>query len=43
MRVSIECTHRQLQLLKLQMDARTILVLIVIGLIWAILSSLKIV
>jgi hypothetical protein len=42
LRVSIECSHRQLQLFKIQLDARTVLVLAIIWMIWGILRILRI-
>jgi hypothetical protein len=42
LRVSIECSHRQLQLFKIQLDARTVLVLAIIWMIWGILRILKV-
>ena len=42
MRVSIECSHKQLQLFRISLDARTILVLLIIWMIWGILRILKI-
>jgi hypothetical protein len=39
LRVSIECCHKQLQLFKIQLDARTVLVLVII---WGLFKILKI-
>jgi len=43
LRVSIECCHKQLQLFKIQLDARTVLVLVIIWMIWGILRMLRII
>ena len=42
LRVSIECSHRRIQLFKIHLDARTVLVLAIIWMIWGILRMLKI-
>lgn len=42
MQVSVECTHKTLRLFKIQLDVRTIMVLLIIWFIWGILSFLKI-
>ncbi len=41
LRVSIECSHKQLQLFRISLDARTVLVLLIIWMIWGILRILK--
>jgi hypothetical protein len=43
LRVSIECSHRRLQLFKIHLDARTVLVLAIIWMIWGILRMLRII
>ena len=42
MQVSVECTHKQLRLFRLVMDARTVLVLLIILMIWQIMKILHI-
>jgi hypothetical protein len=42
MQVSLECTHKQLRLFRLVMDARTVVVLLIILMIWQILRMLRI-
>jgi hypothetical protein len=42
MQVSVECTHKQLRLFRLVMDARTVLVLFIILMIWQIMKILRI-
>ncbi|WP_256441772.1 hypothetical protein [Polynucleobacter sp. Adler-ghost] len=42
MQVSLECTHKQLRLFRLVMDARTIVVLLIILMIWQIMKILHI-
>ncbi|WP_257719922.1 hypothetical protein [Polynucleobacter duraquae] len=42
MQVSVECTHKQLRLFRLVMDARTVVVLLIILMIWQILRMLHI-
>ena len=43
MQVSLECTHKQLRLLRLVMDARTVVALLIIFMIWHILRMLRII
>lgn len=43
MQVSLECTHKQLRLFGLVMDARTVVVLLIILMIWQILRMLRII
>ncbi|WP_256442856.1 hypothetical protein [Polynucleobacter sp. AP-Ainpum-60-G11] len=43
MQVSFECTHKQLRLFRLVMDARTVAVLLIIFMIWQILRMLRII
>jgi hypothetical protein len=43
MQVSVECTHKQLRLFRLVMDARTVLVLLIILMIWQIMKILHII
>ncbi|WP_256442643.1 hypothetical protein [Polynucleobacter sp. AP-Elch-400A-B2] len=42
MQVSVECTHKQLRLFRLVMDARTVVVLLIILMIWQIMKILHI-
>ncbi|WP_256441892.1 hypothetical protein [Polynucleobacter sp. AP-Sving-400A-A2] len=42
MQVSLECTHKQLRLFRLVMDARTVVVLLIILMIWQIMKILHI-
>jgi hypothetical protein len=42
MQVSVECTHKQLRLFRLVMDARTVVVLFIILMIWQIMKILHI-
>jgi len=42
MQVSVECTHKQLRLFRLVMDARTVLVFLIILMIWQIMKILHI-
>ncbi|WP_256441454.1 hypothetical protein [Polynucleobacter sp. MWH-Aus1W21] len=42
MQVSVECTHKTLRLFKIQLDARTVLILLIIWMIWGIFRILKI-
>jgi hypothetical protein len=42
LRLSIECSHKQLQLFRISLDARTILVLLIIWIIWGLFRILKI-
>ena len=43
MQVSLECTHKQLRLFRLAMDARTVVALLIILMIWQILRMLRII
>jgi len=42
MQVSLECTHKQLRLFRLAMDARTVVVLLIILMLWQIMKILHI-
>jgi hypothetical protein len=42
MQVSLECTHRTQRLFKIQLDARTVLVLVIIWMVWGIMRILRI-
>ncbi|WP_353431638.1 hypothetical protein [Polynucleobacter sp. MWH-UH23A] len=42
MQVSVECTHKTLRLFKIQLDVRTVVVLLIIWMIWGIFRILKI-
>ncbi len=42
MQVSLECTHRTLRLFKIQLDARTVLALMIIWIVWGLMRILHI-